>query len=105
MAARSYRYVGGQECEFFSKRATMKAEYPSADYRDIRALAEFLCGEGQTLLPTLELIEQAEMAVDKLNDVAGRATIEPVLALSATSWPVFGPVGNCVVCRHNRAAL
>jgi transposase-like protein len=61
----------------------MKAEYQIADRRSSRALAEFLSGEGQALLPMLELIEQAEMAVDELIDVAGRATIEAVLTLSA----------------------
>ncbi len=61
----------------------MKAEYQIADRRDSRALAEFLSREGQALLPMLELIEQAEMAVDELIDVAGRATIEAVLTLSA----------------------
>jgi transposase-like protein len=61
----------------------MKAEYQIADRRGSRALAEFLSGEGQALLPMLELIEQAEMAVDELIDVAGRATIEAVLTLSA----------------------
>ncbi len=61
----------------------MKAEYQIADRRDSRALAEFLSGEGEALLPMLDLIEQAEMAVDELIDVAGRATIEAVLTLSA----------------------
>ena len=61
----------------------MKAEYQIADRKDSRALAQFLSGEGQALLPMLELIEQAEMAVDELIDVAGRATIEAVLTLSA----------------------
>ena len=61
----------------------MKAAYQIADRKDSRALAQFLSGEGQTLLPMLELIEQAEMAVDELIDVAGRATIEAVLTLSA----------------------
>ncbi len=61
----------------------MKAEYQIADRKDSRALARFLSGEGQALLPMLELIEQAEMAVDELIDVAGRATIEAVLTLSA----------------------
>jgi hypothetical protein len=45
--------------------------------------------EWQALLPMLELIEQAEMAVDELIDVAGRATIEAVLTLSAQE--VAGP--------------
>ena len=61
----------------------MKAEYQIADSRDSRALAKFLSGEGQALLPLLKLVEQAEMAVDELIDVAGRATIEAVLTLSA----------------------
>lgn len=61
----------------------MKAEHQITDRKDSRALAQFLSGEGQALLPMLELIEQAEMAVDELIDVAGRATIEAVLALSA----------------------
>ena len=61
----------------------MKAEYQITERKDSRALAQFLSGEGQALLPMLELIEQAEMAVDELIDVAGRATIEAVLTLSA----------------------
>ncbi len=61
----------------------MKAGYQIADRKDSPALAQFLSGEGQALLPMLELIEQAEMAVDELIDVAGRATIEAVLNLSA----------------------
>ena len=46
-------------------------------------MSEFLAREGQFLLPMLDLITQAEMAVDELIDVAGRATIEAVLTLSA----------------------
>ncbi len=61
----------------------MKEEYQVTDRRDRRAWARFLSGEGQALLPMLELIEQAEMAVDELIDLPGRATIEAVLTLSA----------------------
>ena len=61
----------------------MNAEYQITDRKDSRALAQFLSGEGQALLPMLKLIEQAEMAVDELIDVAGRATIEAVLTISA----------------------
>jgi len=61
----------------------MKASYQVADLKDSRALAQLLSGEGAMLLPMLELIEQAEMAVDELIEVAGRATIEAVLTLSA----------------------
>ncbi|MCK4305954.1 MAG: IS256 family transposase [Candidatus Eisenbacteria sp.] len=60
-----------------------KKDYQVVSRSDRRALAEFLSQEGQLLLPMLELIEQAEMAVDELIDVAGRATIEAVLTLSA----------------------
>jgi transposase-like protein len=60
-----------------------KKDYQVVSRSDRRALAEFLSKEGQLLLPMLELIEQAEMAVDELIDVAGRATIEAVLTLSA----------------------
>jgi len=67
----------------------MKESYQIADRKDSRALARFLSNEGQALLPMLELIEQAEMAVDDLIDVAGRATIEAVLTLSAQE--VAGP--------------
>lgn len=61
----------------------MKERYQVADRGDSRALAEFLSKDGQLLLPLLELIEKAEGAVDELIDVAGRATIEAVLTLSA----------------------
>lgn len=61
----------------------MRQGYQVADRRDSRTLAEFLSQDGQLLLPLLELIEKAELAVDELIDVAGRSTIEAVLTLSA----------------------
>jgi len=61
----------------------MTEVYDVADRKDTRQLAEFLSKEGQFLMPMLDLITQAEMAVDELIDVAGRATIEAVLTLSA----------------------
>jgi len=63
--------------------------YQITDKTDSRKLTEFLCQEGQFLLPMVELITGAEMAVDELIDVAGRATIEAVLTLSAQE--VAGP--------------
>jgi transposase-like protein len=54
-----------------------------------RELAQFLAKEGQLLLPMVDLIEQAECAVDELVDVMGRATIEAVLRMSAEG--VAGP--------------
>ncbi len=52
-------------------------------------LARMLSREGQWLLPLVELVEQAECAVDEVIDVMGRATIEAVLQLSAEQ--VAGP--------------
>lgn len=48
-----------------------------------RELGEFLAKNGQQLLPMVDLIEQCRMACDELIDVAGRATIQAVLELSA----------------------
>ena len=63
--------------------------YQIADKTDSRKLTEFLCKEGQFLLPMVELITEAEMAVDELIEVTGRAAIEAVLTLSAQE--VAGP--------------
>lgn len=52
-------------------------------------MAALLAREGQFLLPMVQLIEQAECAVDELVDVMGRATIEAVLLMSAEQ--VAGP--------------
>ena len=54
-----------------------------------RRLAEFLAKRGQLLLPMVDLIEPCRMACDELIDVAGRATIQAVLDLSAQQ--VAGP--------------
>jgi putative transposase len=67
----------------------MKPSYQIADGRDSRKLAEFLSQEGQLLLPMVALIEQAELALDELIDVMGRATVEAVLLMSAEQ--VAGP--------------
>jgi putative transposase len=48
-----------------------------------RKLSQFLSKGGQLLLPMVDLIEQCRMACDELIDVAGRATIQAVLDLSA----------------------
>ena len=59
------------------------SDYEIADRKDSRALTEFLQKEGQFLLPLVSLIETAQAAMDEVIDVAGRATIEAVLHLSA----------------------
>jgi putative transposase len=63
--------------------------YHIADKSDSRKLTEFLCKEGQFLLPMVELVTGAEMAIDELIEVTGRATIEAVLTLSAQE--IAGP--------------
>jgi putative transposase len=53
------------------------------------AVRGFLSKNGQALLPLVEQIEQAEVALDELIDVLGRATVEMVLRLSAEG--IAGP--------------
>ena len=48
-----------------------------------RKLGEFLSKHGQFLLPMVDLIEQCRLACDELIEVAGRATVQAVLELSA----------------------
>jgi hypothetical protein len=61
----------------------MTARYQITSRTDSRELAEFLSKEGQLLLPMVDLIEQAECAIDELVDMMGRATIEAILKMSA----------------------
>jgi hypothetical protein len=56
---------------------------------DSRGLAQFLAKDGRFLLPVLDLIETAEVVIDDLIDVMGRAAIEAVLLMSAAQ--VAGP--------------
>ena len=58
-------------------------DYQIIGKTETRKLTQFLCKEGQLLLPIVDLISQAEMAVDEVIDVVGRAAIEAVLTLSA----------------------
>jgi len=64
-------------------------DYQIINKTETRKLSQFLCKDGQFLLPIVDLISQAEMAVDELIDVVGRAAIEAVLTLSAQQ--VAGP--------------
>ena len=61
----------------------MSKGYQIITKKESRQLSDFLVKEGQFLLPMLELISRAEVAVDELVDLAGRATIEAILKLSA----------------------
>ena len=53
------------------------------------AMEKFAKAKGQILLPLIELITQARMAVDEVIDNIGRQTIETILNLSAEQ--VAGP--------------
>ena len=75
----------------------MKQVYQIASKKDSKQLASFLAKNGQALLPMVELIEQAQMAVDDFMDVLGRAALEAVLQLSAEQLagpPHQGKVGG-----------
>ena len=61
----------------------MKRVYPISEAKDSRALTACLTQHGQLLLPMVELIEQAQLAVDEFIEVLGRAALEAVLQLSA----------------------
>jgi putative transposase len=61
----------------------MKGSYQIIEQADSAELTEVLSKNGQLLLPMLELIQQAKMAVDEAIDVSGRATIQALLLLSA----------------------
>jgi putative transposase len=60
-----------------------ETEYQIISRKDSKELAKFLAKEGQFLLPMLELIEQAQTAVDEVINVVGRSAIEAILLLSA----------------------
>jgi putative transposase len=74
---------------FYLKGTAMNRDYQIINKKNSKELAKFLSKEGQLLLPMLELIEQAEAAVDEVIDVVGRAGIEAILLLSARQ--VAGP--------------
>jgi putative transposase len=61
----------------------MKESYQIVDQSNSDPLAEALSKNGQLLVPMLELIQQAKMAVNEAIDVSGRATIQALLLLSA----------------------
>jgi transposase-like protein len=76
--------------DYSNKGVAMRtSDYQIISKRDSKKLSAFLCQEGQFLLPMVQLITQAEMAVDELIDVTGRAAIEAVLTLSAQE--IAGP--------------
>ena len=66
-----------------SERYHVVSTQDSPSTLDSSALADVLAKDGQLLLPMLDLIENAQCAIDDLIDVMGRATIEAVLLMSA----------------------
>lgn len=56
---------------------------------DPKRIAALLAKDGQLLLPLLDLLENAQCALDDVIDVMGRATIEAVLRMSAEA--IAGP--------------
>ena len=67
----------------------MQKVYQIAEAKGRRVWQEFLVQQGQQLLPFVELIADARLAVDEFIDVRGRASLEAVWQLSATT--VAGP--------------
>jgi putative transposase len=63
--------------------------YQIAGRKDTKAVSEYLAQNAQLLLPMVELISEAQMAVEEFIDVLGRASLEAVLLLSAEQ--VAGP--------------
>ncbi|MBV8828448.1 MAG: hypothetical protein JO108_04395 [Acidobacteriaceae bacterium] len=70
----------------------MKKPYHIVDRKAERAASaveEFAKANGQMLLPLMELVTQARVAIDEVIDRIGRQTIETILNLSAEE--VAGP--------------
>ena len=79
-----YNLAQKENANLYMKGTAMKrTDYQIISKKDSQELAKFLSKEGQLLLPMLELMEQAEAAVDEVIDVIGRASIEAILLLSA----------------------
>ena len=61
----------------------MERRYHIVEKENTEAVRGFLSKNSQALLPLVEQMEQAEVALDELIDVLGHATVETVLHLSA----------------------
>ena len=81
----STRFLVESGCETFSGKENRLAEKLSHHFTQRTNEAQgdwrsFSAATGKVLLPMVDLIEQSRLAVDELIDMAGRATIEAVLA-------------------------
>ena len=54
----------------------MKGVQQTAEPKDSRALTDYRSQHGPMLRPMVALIEQAQMAVDEVTDVLGRAALD-----------------------------
>lgn len=61
---------------------------------DPQQLAQVLDRDGQLLWPMLDLIDNAQAAIDDLIDVMGRATIEAILLMGAAQLAGPKPQGK-----------
>ncbi len=79
---------------------TRSFHHRAAPALDPKRIADLLAKDGQLILPLLDLLENAQCALDDLIDVMGRATIEAVLRMSAEA--IAGPkaAGQEVRPRH-----
>ena len=59
----------------------MKESYQIVDKGDNRRFSAYLAKNAQLLMPMVELVKTARMAIDELIDVLGRASIEAVVQL------------------------
>ena len=69
--------------EYKAKRAGKKPALRVAHRNDRAAVTRWMAGQGQALLPMLELLENAQASVDELMNEAARAFIEQLLMMSA----------------------
>jgi len=64
-------------------RKTKKTALRVAHRNDRAAVTRWMAGQGQALLPMLELLENAQASIDELMNEAARAFIEQLLVVSA----------------------
>jgi putative transposase len=84
--------IDSQKPSFERDTTAVKKTYHIIDREEKTAAAaieEFAKANGQLLLPLVELITRARIAVDEVIGAVGRQTIETILTLSATE--VAGP--------------
>ena len=79
----------------------MRRSYQVAERKDSQALSEFLASEGQLLLPMVQLIEDAELAVDEVIDLANDGPGHPRPRAASTA-AASGPAPDGSRSRRTR---